>query len=62
MLQDLRYLVRDCDRCAKFLEDNPGLQDAPGIVPDLYRTVARLAKLLSSNAQRTKAPLGESHE
>ena len=44
---DLPGLASNCEACADFFERYPGMTErAPGIVIDLYRNVALLARMV----------------
>ena len=44
---DLPSLATNCEESAKFYEAHPGMTAHAGIVPDLYRTVALLARMVA---------------
>jgi len=44
---DLPALATNCEESAKYYENNPGMTAHAGIVPDLYRTVALLARMVA---------------
>jgi hypothetical protein len=53
MCQSMRWLIRDCEGVAKFLEEQPAMASDPRVVIDLYGTVSRLAKVLCSSVGKS---------
>lgn len=46
--EQCRWLNKNAEKAAAFFESNPGLATDPRVVADLYRTVARLAKIVAA--------------
>lgn len=50
--EQCRWLNKDAEKAAAFFEQNPGLAADPRVVADLYRTVARLTKIVAAQQQK----------